>query len=279
MTRRFERPGSTRGMAAMAPALKAAALWALGLVVVIVVFHTIAVAQPQPWSGQMWLAYVAGRLGIVLPFAAFAGGVAIWERNPAAGRTRVAVLAGLVIGLASYASSEVVSPLADYAALAGEPDLAEIRPFGPRTPAGKLRQLRFVEANPPEQYRMGDMTRTPPNGIRLLLHLPLVAVAFSVLNSVLGLQAARLTTALRTPSRRNGRLAIGLAGGLAFFGAVFVAGQPGRDWVALSGAVAAWLPLAVPLLEAMVLEAMIYREDVSVFGRLSGRQPFLWRGT
>ncbi len=266
-------------MAAMAPALKAAALWALGLVVVIVVFHTIAVAQPQPWSGQMWLAYVAGRLGIVLPFAAFAGGVAIWERNPAAGRTRVAVLAGLVIGLASYASSEVVSPLADYAALAGEPDLAEIRPFGPRTPAGKLRQLRFVEANPPEQYRMGDMTRTPPNGIRLLLHLPLVAVAFSVLNSVLGLQAARLTTALRTPSRRNGRLAIGLAGGLAFFGAVFVAGQPGRDWVALSGAVAAWLPLAVPLLEAMVLKAMIYREDVSVFGRLSGRQPFLWRGT
>lgn len=271
MIRRFERPGSARGMPALAQALKAAVLWALGLVAALVAFHTFAVAQPQPWSGQMWFAYVADRLGLFLPFAAFAGGVTIWGRGPAAGRTGVAVLAGLVIGLASYALSEIVSPIADHAARAGDPDLAEIRPFGPRTPAGRLRELRFVEANPPEQYSPGDMARTQPNRVRLLLHIPLALVAFSVINSLLGLQASRLTASLRTPSRRNGRLAIGLAGGLAFFGAAVVASHPGRDWVVVSGVTAAWLPLAVPLLEAVAIGAIVrLRENAPVSGRLIG---------
>jgi len=280
MTGWFERPTAAASMAGMAHALKATIVWTLGLVAAIVVFVTVAVDQPQPWSGWMWFAYVAGQLGFVLPFAAFAGGVAIWGRNTAVGSTAIAVLAGLVIGLASYASSEVVNPLAEYAALADQPDVADMRPFGPSTPAGKLRQLRFVDANPPGQYRVGHETRTPPNRVRLLLHVPAAFVVFSILNCLLGLYASRLTATLRDASRRNGCLAIGLAGGLGFFVAAYAASHPNRDWVAVSGVAAAWIPLAVPLLEAMVLGVMIrYREDVSVFDGLNSRNGPHPRGT
>lgn len=262
MTGRFERRRAAAGLTGMGQALKAASICALGLLAVIVVFFTLAVDQPQPWSGWAWLEYLAGRFGFILPFAAFAGGVAIWRRGPAAGSTRVAVWAGLVIGLASYASSEIVSPLANYAALADGPDLADVRPFGPSTPAGKLRQLRFVEGNPPEQYSLGDAARTPPNYVRFLLHLPVAFVVFSVLNCMLGLYATRLTSTLRSATRRNACLAIGLAGGLGLFAAAFVAGHPNRDWVSVSGVVAAWLPLTIPLLEAMVFGVIVlYHED------------------
>jgi len=266
----FERRRTTAVMTRMGRALKAASICALGLVAAIVVFVTLAVDQPQPWSGWAWLEYLAGRLGFILPFAAFAGGVAIWRRGPASGSTRAAVLAGLAIGLASYASSEIAGPLANYAALADEPDLADVRPFGPSTPAGKLRQLRFVEANPPEQYGLGDAARTPPNYVRFLLHLPVALVVFSVLNCMLGLYATRMMYTLRSATRRNGSLAIGLAGGLGLFAAVFVAGHPNRDWVSVSGVAAAWLPLTIPLLEAMVFGAIIlYLED---------RLDWLYRG-
>ena len=262
MTGRFERRRAGAGMTGMGQALKAASICALGLVAAIVVFVTLAVDQPQPWSGWAWLEYLAGRLGFILPFAAFAGGVAIWRRGPAVGSIWVAVWAGLVIGLAGYASSEIVGPLANYAALADEPDVADVRPFGPSTPAGKLRQLRFVDANPPEQYSLGDAARTPPNYVRLLLHLPVALVVFSVLNCMLGLYATRMMSTLRSATRRNGCLAIGLAGGLGLFAAVFVAAHPNRDWVSVSGVAAAWLPLTIPLLEAMVFGVIIlYSED------------------
>lgn len=261
MTGPFKRRAAT-GMTGMGHALKVAGTCALGLVAAIVVFVTLAVDQPQPWSGWAWLAYLAGRLGFILPFAAFAGGVAIWRRGPAARSTWVAVWAGLVIGLASYVSSEIVGPLANYAALADEPDLADVRPFGPSTPAGKLRQLRFVDANPPEQYGLGDAARTPPNYVRFLLHLPMALVVFSVLNCMLGLYATRMMFTLRPATRRNACLAIGLAGGLGLFAAAFVAGHPNRDWVSVSGVAAAWLPLTIPLLEAMVFGVIVlYRED------------------
>ena len=257
-----KRRRAATGMTRMGQALKAASICALGLVAAIVVFVTLAVDQPQPWSGWAWLEYLAGRLGFILPFAAFAGGVAIWRRGPAAGSTWVAVWAGLAIGLTSYASSEIVGPLANYAALADEPDLADVRPFGPSTPAGKLRQLRFVDANPPEQYSLGDAARTPPNYVRFLLHLPVAFVVFSILNCLLGLYARRMMYVLRSATRRNGCLAIGLAGGLGLFAAAFVAGHPNRDWVSVSGVAAAWLPLAIPLLEAMVFGVIIlYNED------------------
>lgn len=264
------RGGSAAGDVALA--LRAATAWTIGLVGAVIVFLTVAVSQPQPWSGQMWLAQVTGLVGFVLPFAAFAGGMAIRDGRFDPRGTATAALAGLVVGLAGYASAEVVSPLADYAALADDADVAEMRPFGPRTPAGTLRQLSFLEANPPQAYRVGDPARTPPNRVLLLLHVPIAFVAFAVLNCMLGLFVARLTDLLRAPSRRNVRLATGLAGGLAFFGAAFLAGHPGRDWITVSGVAAAWLPLAVPLAEALVLVTIIrHRGSTPVPGAFDSR--------
>lgn len=260
------------GAGDIARALTAATAWTIGLVGAIIVFLTVAVSQPQPWSGQMWLAQVTGLIGFVLPFAAFAGGLAIRHGTFDRRGTVIAALAGLVLGMAGYASAEVVSPLADYAALADDADVAEIRPFGPRTPAGTLRQLSFLEANPPQAFRVGDPARTPPNRVLLLFHVPIAFVVFAVLNCMLGHFVSRLTDALRAPSRRNVRLAAGLAGALAFFGAAFLAGHPGRDWIAVSGVAAAWLPLAVPLVEALVLVTIIrHRNTPPVPGAFDNR--------
>lgn len=272
MIARSKRFVGRSGAGDFARALTAATAWTIGLVGAIIVFLTAAVSQPQPWSGQMWLAQVTGLAGLILPFAAFAGGAAIRDGSVDRRGTVTAALAGLVIGLAGYASAEVVSPLADYAALADEADVAEIRPFGPRTPAGTLRQLSFLEANPPQTYRVGDPARTPPDRVLLLFHVPIALVVFAVLNCMLGHFVSRLTDAMRAPSRRNVRLAIGLAGALAFFGAAFLASHPERDWVAVSGVAAAWLPLAVPLVEALVLVTIIrHRDSLPVPGAFDSR--------
>lgn len=261
MIARSGRFSGRNGAGDIGRALTATIAWTIGLVGAIIVFLTVAVSQPQPWSGQMWLGQVTGLVGFILPFAAFAGGAAIREAGFGRRGTVIAALAGLVVGLAGYTSAEVVSPLADYAALADDADLAESRPFGPRTPAGKLRQLSFLEANPPQAYRVGDPARTPPNRVLFLFHVPIAFVVFAILNCVIGHFISRLTDALRAPSRRNVRLATGLAGGLAFFGAAFLAGHPGRDWVTVSGVAAAWFPLAVPLVEAFVLATIIRHRD------------------
>ena len=261
MIARNKRFAGSSGAGDLARALTVATAWTIGLVGAIIVFLTVAVSQPHPWSGQMWLAQVTVLVGFILPFAAFAGGAAIRERRFGRRGTAIAALAGLVVGLAGYASAEVVSPLADYAALADDADVAEIRPFGPRTPAGTLRQLSFLEANPPQAFRVGDPVRTPPNRVLLLFHVPIALVVFAVLNSILGHFVSRLTATMRAPSRRNVHLATGLAGGLAFFGAAFLAGHPGRDWATVSGIAAAWLPLAVPLVEALVLATIIRHRD------------------
>lgn len=272
MIERSKRSRGRSGAGDIARALTATTAWTIGLVGAIVVFLTVAVSQPQPWSGHMWLAQVTGLVGFILPFAAFAGGVAIRDGTFGRRGTVIAGLAGLVVGLAGYASAEVVSPLVDYAALADDPDVAEIRPFGPRTPAGTLRQLSFLEANPPQAYRVGDPARTPPNRVLLLFHVPIAFVAFAALNCMLGHFVSRLTNALRAPSRRNVRLATGLAGGLGFFGAAFLAAHPGRDWVAVSGILAAWLPLAVPLVEALVLVTIIrHRDSLPALGAFDRR--------
>ena len=248
-------------MKALWVALKPVLQWTGVLVCVVVVFQTLAVAQPRPWSTWHWLSYVSGVAGLIIPFAAFAGGIALARQRRH--RIRVTWVAGLLTAITAYALSEFVSPLADFAAYAPNGEVVETHPFGPRTPLGRLRQLSFAEANPPREYTLGDPARTPPNRVRLLLHLPLAMGAFALLNTLLGLLTADLTRALPPPARRNARFAVGLAGGLAYFVALYFACHPDRDWLNVSGVLAAWLPLAVPLVQAVVLTAVIrHREGV-----------------
>ena len=253
--------------------LKPTLQWTGILVCVVVVFHALAVAQPRPWSGWDWLSNVSDRAGLIIPFAAFASGIALvrtWRH-----RTRLAWAAGLLAAITSYALSEFVSPLADYAEFASAEEAFETRPLGPRTPFGKLRQLRFVEANPPSgSSPLSNDASTPPNRVRLLLHRPLAMGVFTLLNMLLGLLTADLTRALPPPARRNARFAVGLAGGLAYFTAVYFAAHSDRDWLNVSGVLAAWLPLAVPLVQAVVFTGVIrHREGLPDDLVLSAARP------
>ena len=262
-------------MKSLTVVLKSTLQWTGVVVCAIVVFHALAVAQPRPWSGWDWLSHVSDRAGLIIPFAAFASGIVLLRKWRL--RIRLAWMAGLIAAVTAYALSEFVSPLADYAEYASAEEAFETRPLGPRTPFGKLRQLRFVEANPPVGGSpLSSDASTPPNRVRLLLHLPLAMGVFTLLNMLLGLLSAELTRALRPPSRRNARFAIGLAGGLAYFAAVYFASHPERDWFNVSGILGAWLPLAVPLIQAAALAGWIlirYREGFLGDPALSGTRP------
>ena len=260
-------------MKGLGAVLKPTLQWTGVLVCMIVVFHTLAVAQPRPWSGWDWLSHVSARAGLIIPFAAFASGIVLvhkWRH-----RTRLAWAAGLLAAITSYTLSDVVSPLADYAEFASAEEAAETRPFGPRTPLGTLRQLRFVEANPPSGSSLRrDNASMPPNRVRLLLHRPLALSVFALLNMLLGLLTADLTRALPPPARRNARFAIGLGSGLAYFTAVYLAAHHDRDWLNVSGVLAAWLPLAVPLVQAVVFTGVIrHREGLHDDPVLSAARP------
>ena len=258
-------------MKALWVALKPVLQWTGVLVCVIIVFFAVAVTKSPPWSAWHWLSYVSGQAGLIIPFAAFAGGIALTRTQRP--RNRLAWVVGLLAAITAYTMSEFVSPLADYAAVAPHGEVVESRPFGPRTPFGTLRQLSFVEANPPEEYTLGDSARTPPNRVRLLLHMPLALSAFALLNTLLGLLTAGLTSTLPPPSRRNARFAIGLAGGLAYFTAIYFACHPDRDWLNVSGVLAAWLPLVVPLVQVVAFTGVIRHRDGLLGDLVPSRTP------
>ena len=279
MTTPLERSAGGRFANGVMCAVKPAFAWTGGLMCVVVLFHILAVSQPSPWSGWDWISFVVGKAGFVLPFAAFAGGIGLsrlWPRCRKAG-----VVAGLIVGVTVYTLSAFVLPLADHAAMAGDPELIEPQAFGPDTPFGLLRTIRHVEANPLQEYRLSvhDPALTPPNWLRVRLHLPAVMAAFAFVNILLGLLAADLTSGFRRPARRNARFAIGLAGGAAFWATLYLACHPTRDWVNVSGVVAAWLPLAEPLTQAFLLAVLVrHREALSDFVRPRSRRVFVHRG-
>lgn len=210
---------------------------------------------PYEWSGGLlrFLWTIIDDTGFVLPFLAFAGAVAL--RNKC-GFSRQVVRAALVLGIATSAASYVlaawVAPTIHDRALAlSGPESADVRRFGPRTPAGVLRNLRFVEANPPGQYslRVAEPERFPPNVLRWQLHLPATVALFAIVNALLGVLAADLTVDLRRGNRRNARLAIGLMTGIAFIGIERLTEPTGLFLLSgelRSGVLAAWVPLLLP---------------------------------
>ena len=91
--------------------------------------------------------------------------------------------------------------------------------FGPQTPAGLLRNLRFLEENPPQEYSLSvdAPDQLPPNVLWWVLHRPGALAVFGLVNVLLGVLTAQLTADLRRRSRRNARVAIGVLGAIAFF--------------------------------------------------------------
>ena len=231
---------------------QATGLWATALVVIAVVYQ-VATAAPgggwQPTSlGNQTLAW----FGILLPFAAFAGGLSISRASSlwSAGRYAVPV-AVIAYVLVAYAA-----PIARYRIQSSRGvDVSSLYPFGPSTPPA-LKALRDQgEADPPPEFRLSADRpfELPPNWLTYLLNSAAAMSVFAILAALMGHLAGVLTSGLSPPARRNARWAIGLLSA----GAFFLAEAGGGEWVrwdpAHSGILAAWIPLLLPLAELAVL--------------------------
>ncbi len=140
---------------------------------------------------------------------------------------------------AAYTLLAVARPLADHAAQTshGNGLSAVTERFGPQTPGGILRNLRYVETNPPSEYSrsIDHPERHYPSRLRLSLHLPAALAGLTLLNTLVGLLAADLTGGFSPQVRRRARWAIGVAGGVACFAALAAATVFDRDWSNVSG--------------------------------------------
>ncbi len=217
---------------------------------------------PYAWSGSFlrWLWVTVSDFSTVLPFALFAAGLVVARKLGHSRRAlRCTLVVGLALGSVAYVMEAWLDPIVGhrYSASLGS-TTEDARRFGADTPVGILRNLDFVEANPPDQYslRVGNPEQHPPNILRWRLHFPIVMAIFSLVNVFLGLLAAELTVDLKRGVRRTALLAFGILGGIAFFAAVVLAApiQPFLDTGEFRpGVPAAWLPLSVPLAEGLLL--------------------------
>ena len=221
-----------------------------------------------PFPGEAtfvrWLWLFAHETAFVLPFLLFASGGALARTLGYSQRVRrAAAVVGFSVVATSYLLGSWVAPVLDDRYLASRgPETEDMRRFGPQTPVGITRNIRFVEANPPEEYALRASTphRLPPNVLRWELHAPLALAVFGVLNVFIGALTAELTIDLTRGVRRNARIAIGVAGGIAFFACHWLAGpvEPFmRDGTMRSGVTTAWLPLGLPVAEVLILAYLV----------------------
>ena len=213
-----------------------------------------------------WATLTSGDIGFALPFVLFALGVGLaCQFDDSRRRIRTGLAIAVALSALSYVLVAWVAPTAHYRFRVniGSATAEDMR-FGPDTPPGLLDNLRFVEANPPQEFSLSVEARErhPPNLLRWLLHRPVAFAVFGLINAFLGLLSARLTANLRRQSRRNARAAIGVLGGIAFFACVGIASpiEPFlRDGTLRSGVLSAWAPLALPLTQALLLYYLIQR--------------------
>lgn len=217
--------------------------------------------DPTP-LGWIWL--FTQQTAFLLPFLLFAVGVTLWRKLGYSRRVlRVGVLAGVSVVLASYLLGSWLAPELDDRNLARlGAEMEDTRRFGPPTPVGLARNLRFVEANPPAEYGLRADTPHlfPPNVLRWKLHSPVALAVFGLLNVILGVLSAELTVVLSRGRRRTARIMIGVLGGMAFY-ACFVLAEPVepflRDGTMRSGVAAAWVPLLLPVAEGLILGYLV----------------------
>ncbi len=165
----------------------------------------------------------------------------------------------------AYLSSAVFRPALAHRSLSQQiANVEEVQPFGAHTPAGLIRNLRFVEQNPSREFSLStdQLRRRPPNVLLWELHSPIAMAVFGVINLFLGMLAAEATIGMRRPSQWNARLAIGVLGAIAFYSLMemgspiqsFLQGNPMK-----SGILAAWGPLALPVTLALLLGYLVWR--------------------
>jgi hypothetical protein len=215
------------------------------------------------WRAGALVYQFPGWIGLFLPFAALAGGMAT---HTLLSPKRVLARAAAVVAI-SYLLLAWASPTAIYHrnAAAGV-DVASQYPFGPDTPGALRAQRAAVQANPPDEFilRIDRPLEQPPNWLTYRIHSPVAIAGFALLAALMGHGLGGLTTGLSPARRRNARLGLGVATGLAFFVALAAGGQWVRADATNSGVLGAWLPLLVPLAGLAVLEGL---------GRTRNRTP------
>ena len=213
-----------------------------------------------------WMWMFTNHIAFVAPFVLFAAGVTLWRKLGYSWQVlRVGALVGISVVGASYLLGSWLAPQLDDRSLASRiVETEDTRQFGPRTPVGVVRNLRFVEANPPEEYSLRADTpdRFPPNALRWELHSPVALAVFGLFNVIIGVLSAELTVGLARGSRRNARIVIGVLGAVAFYACHVLAGpvEPFlRDGTMRSGVAAAWAPLVLPAAECLILGYLVRR--------------------
>lgn len=211
-----------------------------------------------------WMWMFTYHIAFVLPFVLFAAGVALWRKLGYSRRVlRAGALVGVSVVVISYLMGSWLAPELDDRSLAGlGAEMEDMRRFGPLTPVGLARNLRFAEANPPAEYGLRADTPHlfPPNVLRWQLHSPVAMAVFGLLNVILGILSAELTVVLARGRRRTARIMIGVLGGMAFYACFVLAGpvEPFlRDGTMRSGVAAAWVPLLLPAAEGLLLGYLI----------------------
>ena len=221
---------------------------------------------PLAPSLTRWLWLIVDDLALVLPFLLFAVGLALGRVLGHSARAfRVAIFAGVSVSILSYSLDAWVAPeIEDRILAARGAEMIDVRRFGSRTPVGILRNLEFVQANPPPRYSLSTSApqELPPNVLLWELHQALALAVFGIANVLLGLLVSELTVDLSNRVRRNVRLAMGIGGGIAFLVGVVVASpvEPFlRDGTMRPGIAGAWLPLLIPLIQGLVLRYLVTR--------------------
>ena len=233
----------------------AVARWSGALVLLAFVNQLLSAAMAGEVRLLGILLLVPGWIGLLLPFTAFAGGVAVRSNSS----SRALFSRGLAIAGISYVFLAFGAPLGDYLIEARSgvtPSL--VYPAGPRTPMGLLELRSAIEADPPEvfSFRVEAPLTLPPNWLTYLLHSAGAVALYSLLSVILGYRTAGLTSGLSPPNRRNTRWGLGLVLGVALFlgetsGGNWVRGDPSR-----SGIMGAWVPLLIPVLFLLLLESL-----------------------
>lgn len=222
---------------------------------------------PFEWTGsfERWAAIAIGDFGLFLPFLLFAAGSALVRVTGLSWRlARIAATVAVVLASLAYICSAVLAPIAVHRFQPEEVQgLEETHQFGPYTPGGLVRNLRFVQTNAPSDYSLGtdELHRRPPNVLLWELHRPIAMAVFGIINVLLGILAAEATARMSRPAQWNTRLGIGVAGAIAFYALVetmspihsALRGDP-----IPSGILSAWTPLLLPVAEALLLGILVW---------------------
>lgn len=240
---------------------RATALWIL---ILLLAPALVQFQHAPPFSGG-WTAWEAGFhlvgwLGVLAPYAVFAGGLALGCRSSVSSTVRYAAL----VGLAAYLLVWFAAPQMEYRAELAKGLPVETRhPTGPGTVSNLLSLRELVRESPPTEVRYSVETplQTPPTWYTYLIHQPAAAALFAILAALLGRVTSVLTAGLSPPVRRNARWGAGLAVGAS----AFMAQALGAEWVRLhpsnSGLAGAWLPLLVPGLTLVGLQLLANRRS------------------